>query len=161
MCPAQPQEADKEALDIKKLPDVSERLQQANLERETNTLADIERALRLRSALVRAIMEKRIETCDRCVEPLENLTVNKRILMETRIGFVLLDSNMWSDKFRPKVAALTVAWRTFVAGQRTAMDGTRAIKLLQNQKQFSGTPVELFMFQCDAMATWMSMADEE
>ena len=100
---------DKEAFDIKKLAEVAERLQQANLEQEMNILADIERALRLRNVLVRAIMEKRIETCDRCVEPLQKLTVNKSILMGTCIGFVLLDSSVWSEKFRPRITAFNVA----------------------------------------------------
>ena len=98
--------AGKEALDIKKFAEVAERFQQANLEQEIQTLADIERALRLRNALVRAFLEKRIDACDRCVEFLEKLIANKRILMETDIGFVLLDSSVWSDKFRPRITAL-------------------------------------------------------
>ena len=85
-------------------------------------MADIERALRSRNALVHAILENRTDACDRCVEPLEKLTANKRILMETGIGFVLLGSSVWSDKFQSIIAALKVAWRTLVAGQRTAMD---------------------------------------
>ena len=71
--------AGKDALDIKKLAEVAETLAQANLEQETKTLADIERALRLRNALVRAIIEKRTDACDRCVEPLERLIVNRRM----------------------------------------------------------------------------------
>ena len=37
----------KETFDIKKLAEVAERLEHTNLEQETNTLADVERALRL------------------------------------------------------------------------------------------------------------------
>ena len=86
--------------------------------------------------------------------------MNNGILMERSIGFVLLDSSVWSDKFRPIIAALKVAWRT-LAGQSRAMDGTGSIKLLQSQKRFSGTPMKLFMLKCDELAPWMSTADEE
>ena len=153
--------AGKDALDSLKLAEVAEKLAQANLEQETKTLADIERALRLRNALVRAIMEKRTHSCDLCMEPLEKLTVNRRILMETGIGFVLLDSSAWSDKFRPRITALKSKWLSAVVGQRTAMDGTRVIKLLTNQKPFSGKSQKYFMIKCDVMATWMSNSDEE
>ena len=100
----------KDVLDSKKLAVVAEKLAQANLDQETKTLADIERALRLRNALVRAIIEKRIYSCDMCLEPLEKLTVNKRIRMETGIGFVLFDSSAWSEKFRPSLSALKTKW---------------------------------------------------
>ena len=74
---------------------------------------------------------------------------------------MLFDSSVWSDKFRPRITAFNTKWKVSAVGKRTGMDGTSAIKLLQNQKQFSGKSVKFLMVKCDEMATWMSMVDEE